>query len=351
MNVVAHYRDRLDALLAEMPLRKSSSGACTIDFTPDVGKTFNRGYTRYYLHGRGDAVASPDTPKMVGEPLGTVCSVTPRAFTLESDAILHNGDGLSFFDGAGELRGTVVNGVQGRLITPRTMDGISRGMRVFRNHDHDFLTRLTGARAERLLGVTLTLCDAADGVILRAVDEDGVTVEHHLPCEKPRAEKPEQALVTMRRQLAKMGGSDFTCTGVDCALSTPCFLPVSLLNALRRDVLGALAAAREVARPRRSGGVVKNTLVYPERRLDYHGNVLNRQAEQFYRRHGVMTITPAAESGVDLRGCKVMTSKFCLKYQLERCPKTHARSPPPEPLCLLCADGTRLTLALRLRPL
>ncbi len=344
MNVVAHYRARLDTLLADMPLRKSSSGASVSDFSPDVGKTFNRGYSRYYLHGRGEAVASPDTPKMVGEPVGTVIAVTPRAFTLDSEAPLHNGDGLSFFDDTGELCGTVVNAVQGRLVTPLKMEGITRGARIFRNHDHDFLTQLTKARAERQLGVTLTLRDAADGVTLSAVDEDGVTAEFHLPCEKPLAEKPEQALETIRKQLAKMGGSDFTCTGVESALSPPCFLPVSLLNALRREVLEALTAAREMARPRRIGGAVKNSLLYPERRLDYQGNVLNRQAENFYRRHGVMTITPAAESGVDLRGRKVMTSKFCLKYQFDLCPKTHPAARPAEPLTLLAADGTRLTL-------
>lgn len=344
MNVVAHYRARLDALLAELPQRKSSSGASVIDFTPEVGKTFNRGYSRYYLHGRGEEVASPDTPKMVGEPIGTVIAITPRAFTLDSEAPLHNGDGLSFFDSAGTLCGTVVNAVQGRLVTPLHMEGITRGTHLYRNHDHDFLTRLAKARAERQLSVKLTLREADDGVILCAVDEDGVTAASHLPCDKPRAEKPEQALETIRRQLAKTGGSDYNCAGVECALTTPCFLPVSLLNALRREVLELLTAARESARPRHSGGAVKNALGYPERRLDYQGNVLNRQAEAFYRRHGVMAFTPAAESGVDLRGRKVMTSKFCLKYQCNLCPKTHHAPPPAEPLTLVGADGTRLIL-------
>ena len=151
MNVVAHYRAHLDALLAGMGLRKSSSGAAVIDFTPDVRKTFNRGYTSYYLHGRSEEVASPDTPKMVGEPIGTVIAVTPRAFTLDVEAPLHNGDGLCFFDTAGELCGTLVNAVQGRLVTPQNMDGIVKGMRIFRNHDHDFLTKLAKARAERQL--------------------------------------------------------------------------------------------------------------------------------------------------------------------------------------------------------
>jgi len=344
MNVVAHYRARLDILLAEMSLRKGSSGASLIDFTPDVGKTFNRGYSSYYLHGRGETVASPDTPKMVGEPIGTVAAVHPRAFALDSEILLHNGDGLSFFNADGELCGTVVNAVQGRLVTPLKMEGITRDMRIFRNHDHDFLTHLAKARAERQLSVRLILRDAADGVILSAVDEDGVTAEHHVTCEKPLAEKPEQALETIRKQLAKMGGSDFTCAGVDCALSTPCFLPVSLLNALRRDVLEALVAARESARPRHSGGVIQNTRLFPERRLDYQGNVLNRQAVNFYRRHGAVHITPAAETGVDLRGRKVMTSKFCLKYQFGLCQKTHPAARAAEPLTLIGVDGVRLVL-------
>jgi len=344
MNVVAHYRAQLDAVLAEEGLRKSSSGTSIVDFTPDPSKTFNRGFTSYLLHGRAAEIASPDTPKMVGEPVGTVIYTTPRAFTLDAPAPLHNGDGLCFFDAQGELRGAMVNGVQGAVITPTSMEGITRGMHIFRNHDHEFLTRLARARAERQLAVALTLHNTADGLVLSAVDEDGVTAAFAMPCEKIRAEKPEQALDTIRRQLAKMGGSEFTCTGVETRLSTPLFVPVSVLNNLRRGVLEALLAAREAAYPRSTGGAVRNTAVFPERRLTFRGNVLNRKAEAFYRRHGVMHIEPAAEFCINLQGQQVMTTKLCIKYQGGCCPKTGTPPHPAEPLTLLGPDGSRLEL-------
>ena len=177
--------------------------------------------------------------------------------------------------------------------------------------------------------MTLTLCDSADGVTLSAVDEDGVTAVFSLPCEKPLAEKPEQALETIRKQLAKMGGSDFTCAGVESALPAPYFLPVSTLNALRRGVLEALAAAREAARPRQHGGAVKNSLLFPESRLGYQGNVLNRRAEAFYRRHGVIDHRP--RGGIRRGSARPQSDDQQILPQIPVRPLPENPPPPPIP--------------------
>ncbi|MHB9133245.1 MAG: peptidase U32 family protein [Armatimonadota bacterium] len=344
MNVVSHYRAALDAVLTEEGLRKSSSGAGAIDFTPDPGKTFNRGYSSYFMLGRGAEIASPDTPKMVGEEIGTVLSTTPRSFTLESDIPLHNGDGICFFDINRELRGTTINGVQGNTITPGNMLGIEKGMQIYRNHDHEFHTKLAKSKPVRQIGVAMTLIDTPEGVSDRAVDEDGNIAEFTLPCEKALAEKPDQARENIRKQLAKTGGTAFTCTDITIDLPTAYFLPVSILNALRRGVLEALEAVRVANRPVGTGGAFRNDVPFPKTNLTFRGNVLNQQADAFYRRHGVTRIEPAAETGLDMRGRTVMITKHCLKHQLGLCPKAGEKEQINEPLTLLDAEGHRLEL-------
>ena len=343
-NVVAHYRARLDEILAEKDLRRGSSGTSRAGFTPDVSKTFNRGYTTHFLQGGRQRVGAIDTPKMVGEPLGRVATLSRQGFTLDTPAAVHPGDGLCFFDRAGELRGTSVNRVEGRLVVPARADGLEQGALISRNHDHEFLSRLEKSRPDRRIAVRLALRETHDGLSLAAEDEDSVRAEFALACEKPPAEKPEASLENTRRQLAKCGGTAFECAGVDVQWGRPLFLPASLLNALRRGVLERLAEARSAGRPVAAGGAVRSDVPYPEKQLTFEGNVLNRNAEAFYRRHGVTAIEPAAESGLDLAGRKVMTTRYCIKHQLGLCPREGGGNPIPGPLSLVDAEGHRLVL-------
>lgn len=343
-NVVAHYRARLDAVLAELGLRRRSSGTSRPDFAPDVSKTFNRGYTTYFLHGRSERIGAIHTPKMVGEPVGRVATVTARGITLETPAALGNGDGICFFDRDGELRGTLVHGMRGDLVLLGKTEGLAVGARVYRNRDHEFLGRLQKSQVPRRIAATLTLRETEDGLALSAVDEDGCTAEFALPWEKAPAEKPEAALESIRRQLAKTGGTPFECR-VEIALPVPLFVPIGTLNALRRGALEALAAAREGQRPRESGGARRNATPYPARTLTFEANALNRHAEAFYRRHGVTALEPAAESGLDLRGRRVMTTRYCIKHQLGLCPKeTPAAAKGTGRLALVDAERHRLAL-------
>jgi putative protease len=320
-----------------------------VGFTPDLAKTFNRNYTTYFLRGRGHAVASPDTPKHVGEPVGKVVALDGHTFKLEAAAPLHNGDGLSFFDRKRELMGTVVNAVEGRTVFPDKMAGIEKGTLIYRNRDQAFEAQLSRSRPERYLNVTFKLSETPEGFRLAAVDGDGAQAEYVLDCAKSPAEKPGQAVEAVRRQLNKVGGTEFRCAGVEVDWSVPYFLPLSTLNALRRGVLGQLTSVRAGQRPVRQGGAVKNDFPFPEQALSYRGNVLNQKAAAFYRRHGVDKIDPAAESGVDLHGQMVMTTKYCLKYQLGLCAR-HASEAQPvvtdykEPLYLVDEDGRRLRL-------
>jgi len=348
-NVVSFYRAHLDETMrGATGFERSSSGTSSPGFEPDLAKTFNRGFTTYFLDGRGQSVGSPETPKMAGEKVGRVmrlgeaagrvAGVAPDSFTIDGDTELHPGDGLAFFGTDGRLRGTVVNAVRGRAVFPQKIEGIEPGTVIHRNHDHEFLSQVTGARPERRIAVTMSLRPGPSGPVLAARDEDGNRAEVPLG-PAAVADKPEAALETLRRQTAKTGDTEFICMRVDIDCDPIPFLPVAALNALRRDVLARLSAARESNRPRQEGRIVPNESPYPVRELSYLGNVLNAKAEAFYRRHGVERIEPAAESGLDLAGRRLMTTRYCIREQLGLCGAGIA-----EPLSLIDDEGRRLEL-------
>lgn len=347
MNVVGYYRQRLDEALAQMGLSKSSSGRSHLDWEPDVTKTFNRGYTSYYLHGREEPPGAIDTPKMVGEALGRAIRVEGKTLWLDGSADLHTGDGLCFFDRQGVLAGTVVNRIDGEGIGVEDAAGIEPGMPIYRNRDHVFLSRLEGSRPERRIAVHLIAGETQEGLDLRVRDEDGNEAAVTLAGERVAANKPDQMLETVQRQLAKTGDTEFVCAGVEVAWPEVYFLPFSALNDWRRRVLDRLREVRAQNRPRPEGRIVPNDTPYPEQRLTYHGNVLNEQAATFYRRHGVTQIEPAAESGLDMEGRQVMRCRYCIKHQLGYCPTRGRQQLPPdvqEPLYLVDEDGHRYRL-------
>jgi collagenase-like PrtC family protease len=356
-NVVSWYRQQLDRLLAERGLARSSSGHSRVDFEPDVTNTFNRGYTTYFVHGRGEPPGSIKSPKMVGERVGAVASVSGNEFTVDTPLELHSGDGLTWFDVHGELTGTLVNAVERAGERVRLMvegsRGIHPGLEIYRNRDHAFLRQVEQSRPVRQMMVQLRLETTPDGFRLQATDEDGNVAASTLTAdvsEAALAHKPVQAEATARRQLEKTGNTPFTAVEVELAWDRPYFLPVSALNELRREVLTNLLDAREANRPRMSGGVERNDVPYPEMTLTYRGNVLNRQAAAFYRRHGVTEIEPAAESGLDMEGRVVMRTRYCLKHQLGLCSGDPAGRKDPgwaEPLSLVDEDGRRYRLRFR----
>ena len=347
MNVVGHYRQALDRVLADRGDRKASSGTTTLDFVPNPDKTFNRGYTTYFLTGRGADVASPDSPKHVGEPLGHVVAVGRDSFTLDAPVPLRSGDGITFFGTDRQLAGTRVNQAQGPTIFPQALDGLVRGARVFRNHDHAFAALIAKSRPTRKIAVDLRLSETPDGIVLQAIDEDGVRASAALACDRTAADKPAQAQAVVAQQLAKLGDTELVAKHIEIAWTTPLHLPVSQMNSQRRTLAENLAAARAQARPVQSSSITPNGLPFPENKLSYLGNVLNRKAAAFYRRHHVTDIEPAAESGLALAGRTVMITRYCLKYELGFCPRDHRSqntAAPPEPWFLVDDEHRRLGL-------
>ncbi len=336
-NITAHYRQLLDALIADDPrFCRSSSGRCTYSFEPQPEKTFNRGATDYFVNARQADIGAFDSPKFVGEPLGRVTRVEAQWFEVDSELPLHNGDGLSYYDADQELAGLRISRVEGRRLHPLAMPrGLAAGTAVYRNRDQEFERLLEKKSAERHIAVRLRLEETPSGFALAIEDEDGIAVRssvehpHETARDAPRAEQ------TLREHLVRLGNTLFVATAVSIDLPQPRFLPASVANALRREAVEALLAARLAAHPRPPRRqAVEPPAVYPQDQLSYLGNVLNSRARDFYSRHGVRLIEDAYEAGHEKGAVSLMITKHCLRYSFNLCPK-EVKGIRPDPLVLM----------------
>jgi putative protease len=347
MNIVGYYRRRLDEAMANRGQQRSSSGTSRLGFVPNPNKTFNRGYTTYFLTGRGSAVASPSTPKHVGEPIGHILGADSRSITIDSNQPLHRGDGITYFNKANQLDGSMVNEIEGNRLFLQRPTQLSPGTRVFRNHDQAFVSQLNKATPKRTMGVRLVLKEIPQGIALFAEDEDGIEATATL--NEPFEPAQDAALATHQtlHHLAKLGDTIFHKNDILLEWNLPRFIPVAKINGLRRQVVDALLTAREKARIRPSKPRAHTHHPFPTFRLTFTGNVLNSKAADFYRRHGVSAIEPACEHGHSLAGRVVMTTKFCLQYELGYCPKMQPKTIPPLPWMLVDDEGRCLPLRFR----
>ncbi|MGA2679217.1 MAG: U32 family peptidase [Sedimentisphaerales bacterium] len=345
-NAVSFYRRQLDEIIAKNKLKRASSGTTRIDFEPNPEKTFNRGFSDYGITGNKANLGSIDTPKSIGEFVGTVTETGKDYFVIDGEEEMHNADGLCFFDRQKNLAGTVINRVEGGKIYPQKMQDISNGQKIYRNYDYEFYRKSSGQSAERKIGLSMVMRESADGLILSGTDEDGNEARVEISGDKQPALKKEQARQTIITQLSKLGNTIFECLEVRVDTQDVYFLPISRLNAAKREMAEKMLEARETNRPRAAGHILKNDVPYPHKTLDFRGNVLNKKAEAFYHRHGVETIEPAAESGLDLSGQVVMTTKYCLRQELGLCggrdAKTHT-----EPMILLDEDDREYEVNFR----
>jgi putative protease len=342
-NTVGFYREKFDEIIQKKNLSRASSGKVYLNFKPDPQKTFNRGFTDYGICGKIERLGSIDTPKSTGEFVGTVDKVQKDYFTLKGNIELHNGDGICFFDKNKNLLGTKINKVEGQKVRPQKMSEIRTNMKIYRNNDHQFLKLLEKEPAERKILISIDLKESTKGFLLSGKDEDGNEAVYEIETEKKPAIKRENAQENIISQLKKIGNTIFECSEVRLDLEDIYFLPVSVLNNAKRQLVEKMIETREKNYPRKIGGVIENFAIYPEKHLTYLGNCLNEKACDFYRRHGVETIEPAAESGLDMKGKLVMVTKYCLKKELGLC-KDRRQGACAEPLILEDEDGRQLRI-------
>ena len=367
-NVTAHYRLLLDAILDRRPeLARASAGRCTYTFTPEPEQAYNRGGTDYFVNGRrpvesGD-IGAFDTPKHAGMPVGHVVAVSERYFDLDTGQpglTLNNGDALTWWDRQGELQGVPVNTAEALVgpggtrwrITPQQARGLSvhdlkdlrRDTAINRNRDMAWERLLAKPSADRRIALDITLAqtrlkpaaaqqpgqaappqalaETVDALELTLRSEDGVKVSVQAPFSAEPARDAQRMEHTTKEQLAKLGNTIYSARRIRLALHQPWHLPASLLNALRRDAVAALDAARLQALARLPRAApVQPPVPYPEDTLSYLANVYNSRAAAFYARHGVKVVGAAYESHEALGEVSLMITKHCVRWSLSLCPK------------------------------
>ncbi|MGY2273767.1 MULTISPECIES: peptidase U32 family protein [Pseudomonas] len=338
-NITAYYRQRLDDVLEDRPdLARASSGRTAHFFLPDPEKTFHRGSTDYFVTDRKVDIGAFDTPTFTGLPVGVVEKAGKRDLQVVTHEPLSNGDGLNvlikrevvgFRANIAEPKGEFEEDGEKRYryrVEPNEMPAGLHQLRpnhpLNRNLDHNWQQALLKTSSERRIGLTWAARLREEQLEVTATSEEGISASVTLPGPFGVANKPEQALDTLRDLLGQLGTTEYHATDIQLDAPQAFFIPNSKLKALRREVIEALTAARVAAHPR--GGRKAETSpppVYPEAHLSFLANVYNQKARDFYYRHGVKLIDAAFEAHEETGEVPVMITKHCLRFSFNLCPK------------------------------
>lgn len=358
-NVTAAYSHRLNEIVQRNPEKycRASIGRCRYNFTPDLRKTFNRGFTDYFLNGRWQDIASFDTPKAMGEYVGKVKEIRGNSFNVAGTASFANGDGLCFINNKRQLEGFRVNRVDGNRIFPLKIPvGLKPGTTLYRNNDIQFERLLAHDSSVRTIPLDMRLGLTADGFRLMASVDGIVSASVDVVSEHEEAVKPQQENIV--RQLTKLGGTPFESSSVSFVVCSDdgsdvpfkdfnYFIPSSKLASMRRDVVDLLIEKLRSCRPVQHETPASSVASAENRyssEVSYNYNVSNRLAREFYADNGLGDVKPAFEVQTpDV--LLLMQCRHCLRYSLGYCVKNGGQRPQwHEPLRLKLSDGRRFRL-------
>ena len=343
-NVTAAYSEKLNAIVQRFPSMycRASLGHCTYTFTPDLKKTFNRGYTTYFTEGRKPDIASFDTPKAIGEYVGKVKEIRHDSFNVAGTASFANGDGLCFLNADKQFEGFRANRAVGNRIFPFKMPvGLRPGMSLYRNNDQEFERILSKPSATRKIPIKVVLLVQDFGFHVGAtITELGLFISVPFPTEHQEAQKsPHENII---RQLSKFGDTKYDCTEVSFADDFNYFIPNSVLAEMRRALTEQLDKTlserlSEVEKVSDTGkSSHQNPPKYP---YPYLYNISNRQSRNFY---GAKDLTAYELKGGD---GPIMQCRHCIRFSLGYCVRRGGKKPTwHEPLSLVLGDGRRFRL-------
>ncbi len=325
-NVVAYYRRRLDEIIGGRDdLERASAGTTELTFEPCLEKSFNRGFTQYFLDERrprnGQKMASIDTPKSRGEAVGEVEKVIGAQVVAKAECEFHNGDGLMFAAADGTMVGARVNEAAGRTLRMRAPIDIKPGAKIFRNFDKKFCDILAKESAVRWIGVRMKLECNGSGLCLTATDEMGNEASAKLTHNETFQNAKRNQSERQREELGKLGNTIYRLT--QCDVVGDKFVPVSMISQLRHEVvekLGAVQTENYNAAERRPEDCLAK---YPSEALESQDNVANSMAREFYADHGVKEFAKAIETEVAPRLADrvLMHTRYCLRRELGMCLK------------------------------
>lgn len=304
-NTVAAYNRRIEEIIKSSNGRfyRPSSGRSDITFNPDLKKSFNRGFTGFWIDGKPSTpLSSPLTPKSLGEEIKNI-----------SD--LNNGDGIAFFDRDDNYVGLRINKIEGDKIYNTKNIRINPGTKIFRTYNRLWENELSRSTAIRKIGVTISL-DTSGAEIK---DERGICAR------VPLGFQPEKSIsrpTPLPGALEKLGNTIYRLDSFVSTLPADSFIPASLLADLRRRLIKALDDTAESRYHYNYRRTEKVDAKYPYPSVDYKDNISNSLAEQFYHDHGAEILSQAAEiSGIECNDKIVMTSRHCILRDLGLCLK------------------------------
>lgn len=323
-NNTSYLRKRLDAFLEAHPdqYQKASSGRTFYNFEPGLNRSFNRGYTDYFVNHRHGKIGSWESPKSQGQYIGKLLEIKANGYVIENHELLNNGDGLYFINEQGVADGAQVNIIVNDIVVPNTLKSLAVGTEIYRNHDAEFNRMLENENsAVRKIGVKMQFSETETGFQLHVVDEDGHETIANFDAPKDLAKNAEGLIDNIKKNLAKTGNTPFMADEIVVNFSQNWFLPNSKVNEIRRVALEQLAEIRIRDYQREEHQIVKTDHPYPVKQLDFTYNVSNQMARAFYHRHGVTDIEKAFELQWDPGKSRVMVTKYCVKYELGKCPR------------------------------
>lgn len=338
-NVTAAYSERLNQIVRQHPdlYCRASRGCCRYTFTPNLQKTFNRGYTDYFAHGRQPDIASFNTPKAIGEYVGTVKELRHGSFNVAGTASFTNGDGLCFLDDNHQLKGFRINRAEGNRLYPQHLpEGLHPGQRLYRNNDQEFERLLSRASAERKIPIKLSLQVTGSGFSLASGTTSVSLSSDHIQAEKPQHDN-------IVRQLTKLGNTPFECTDITIPPNFSYFIPSSQLSELRHRLIELLSkhenSSANESLPRK--GVERRQGNSVLKRHNPHLlNIANQVAAKYYGEEH-----PTAYELHPQPDAVLMQCRHCLRYALGYCVKHGGKHPSwHEPLFLQLSDGRKFQL-------
>ena len=333
-NITAYYRQKIDEALKSRPnFKKQSLGECTYSFEPNPYKSFNRGFTSFFLNGRQNYIFQPLSPKSFGEPIGTVSKVDGKKIWIKTTHSLNNGDGFCFVNSRGELEGFRANTANGNIITSAENVKIAIGDKVYRNNDEAFNKVLGAESAKRKIKINI----AVDGKTFRFTcgepfEEVGAHVaEYVFDGELDQAQKDPSPYIST--QLSKLGDSIFEAGKV--SVNTQFFFPASISGNIRRILCEELTNTlvnlpySPIILP------IKNDAKFPLVSDSYLNNIANKKAQEFYYDHGAKVSARAFE--IEPKDdATLMFCKHCIRFALGACPKQNKTAAQlNEPLFLI----------------
>ena len=316
-NVTAYYRQKLDEIFARRTdLEQASRGHCSYSFEVNPEKSFNRGFTDFFINGRQKGIDSPFTPKSMGEYIGEVVWCNSLRMEIETDKVLHNGDGLCFLNENKELVGlradVVRMGTDGvHTVSTNRPHGAQRGARIYRNYDLEWQKQVDASTGNRKIDIDLTLAETEIGYELVASrvpllsGAGGIQQTVSCQCEKIPANNPEKATENIRKKALQWGDTPFNPINLELKFATPRLIPASVIGEMKHDLVAKLT--EELIENHRNNRPCRDT-----------SNV----SVQFGRTQCVLTNPDAIPA-------RLMTCHHCVRYANGMCSKETGQKAEP----------------------